>query len=104
VRALLLSLKKKYMARSWWTGQLVVAVVPVRILVWVERAGNAAVAVAAAVVVGMRADTEFAEVDMCGKMKVRVDVGSEAVDVPFRLDSGTTVVPSASGSAGIALS
>jgi hypothetical protein len=81
-------------------------VVLVKIPGWVERAGNVAVAVAVAagVVVDTRVDTGFVAVDMCGRMKVRVDVSSEAVDVPFRLDSGMTVVPSASESVGIALS
>jgi hypothetical protein len=75
-----------------------------RILVLVERVGNVAVAVAAGVVVDRRADIGFVAVDMCGRMKVRVDVSSEAEDGPFRWDSGMTVVPSASESVGGALS
>jgi hypothetical protein len=83
---------------------LVDGVALTRILVLVERVGNVAIAVAAGVVVDMRVDTGFAEVDMCGRTKARVDVSSEVADGPFRWDSGMMVVPSASESVDNALS
>jgi hypothetical protein len=101
VLALLLSLKKECMVRSWWMGRLVDGVVLVKILGLAGRAGNVAVVV---VVVDMRADTGSVAVHMCGRTKARVGVSSEVGDGPFRWDSCMMAVPSASESVGDALS
>jgi hypothetical protein len=82
---------------------LVVAVALVKILGWVERAGNAAVAVAVAAV-DMKADTGSVAMHMCGRTKARVGVSSEVEDGPFRWDSCMMAVLSASESVGDALS
>jgi len=83
-------------ATPWLTGRSVDVGARARKPELVVKAGSVAVGVAVAVeAADTWIDTEFVAVGRCGKMKVRVDVGSEAADEPSQWDSGKRVVLSA---------